>query len=125
MKATTKKLFIVSMLMTIIIGVIITSISSFATGNWWVNTTDNHILNTINDANKTPAILNQDYQLHYIARDMAKYNNVYCIQHSQSLDQIVGWIEGGVTFSADTMIDIVGDRATFYKKVNRGMGAGW
>lgn len=68
---------------------------------------------TEDDTNKVAAVLNSNNQLIYKARDIATYNNLYCVNAGASLDELL-YKYPTHTFQAVAMADIKGNTATFY-----------
>ncbi len=75
------------------------------------------IANTVEDTNKTPAVLDSNYYLPYTARDIATYNNLYCVLETRALDGAI-YYYNDIGFQATAMADIQGTNATFYKIQN-------
>ena len=77
------------------------------------------VRDTPNDGGKTAAVLNKSNNLSYTARDMAKYNNLYCVCHSRAMDSSLV-DKTNIRLIATAMVEISGNNAKFYKVSTNG-----
>ncbi|MBQ2835818.1 MAG: Cna B-type domain-containing protein [Clostridia bacterium] len=123
MKETIKKLSIVLVSIILILVAVRAGISIASPLNdppYYENTEtvqiggkDVYVADLLDDQYKTEAILNNNV-LTYNARDIATYTNLFCIQHSQSLDELLYKDSDGIKFKVTAVADIKGNNATFY-----------
>ena len=104
--------------MTIVLGIILLIVLTAITAVMGYAERENtsELVNIVDDTNKGTAMLDDNLQLDYIARDIATYKNLYCAAHPQGLDEFLYYYD--VSFQAVGMVDIKGNTATFYKNEN-------